>query len=129
MHRFKVLWEAIKKWWKDEPPPLPANDNSDFLKTASKTLEQYDDCFCRRLNISPEMSGQAASRILEEGHKRPATTESEVRLLSITVERILRYLQVEDLQRREAAYAVRKQYPLHSKIKQWKKVDLKNETE
>lgn len=115
MNRWGRVWHALATWWRSEaPPPFP---RSEFLPTASKALEQYDDIYCRRLKIPPGLSSQAAAIVLQEGHQRPATIESEVRMLAITVERILRHLQVEDQERESARREERMKYSKQDRLK------------
>jgi hypothetical protein len=119
MSRWARLWKAIKDWWRNEPPPLV--NSSDYLSIASKALSQYDDIYCRRLKIPPGLSGQTAEIVMREGHQRPATIESEVRVLAITVERLLRHLQTDEVERQNARMAERRTYPMNARMDAWKK--------
>ncbi len=41
--RWKVLWKAVKKWWKNEPPPAPVQLPPPVLiEGARDYLREYD---------------------------------------------------------------------------------------
>ena len=99
--RWQVLWGALKKWWKNEPPPVNAPPPPDWLCGARDFLREYDELYSQRCMINTNIRGgydysaQAAEAIRREGHKRSPSLESEVRTLALTVERILGHLELD----------------------------------
>lgn len=91
--RWDVLWKAIVRWWKNEG--VPQFPHQEFLRDARKSLVDYDELYCKRTKVNPLYSNQVAEIALQEGRKRAPVLESEVRVLAITVKRLLGYLEAE----------------------------------
>ena len=103
MSRWAKLWAAIVKWWKNEPEPEPPkyeSPNLTMIKDARKMLAEYADIYQRRTGVDATYGSVAAETVLLEGHKRSPSTESEVRVLAILCERLVRQLE-EEVEREE----------------------------
>lgn len=86
--RWTVLWRAIVRWWKNESSFV-------FIEDARQFLREYDDLYGKRVQIGNSLfRSQAAEIVLREGHKRKPSIESEVRVLALTLERIVGYLKL-----------------------------------
>jgi hypothetical protein len=104
--RWTRLWNAIVRWWKNEPPPVVPPVPPAWLEGARGFLREYDELYSERtlintpvssrgFRIDPSLySAQAAEAVWREGHKRSPALESEVRVLALTVERILGHLEL-----------------------------------
>ena len=85
-------WQAIVRWWRCEPPSPPANPV--LLHDARKMLEEYDYLYGQRTGIhNSQFRSQAAETVLIEGHHRAPGVESEIRVLAILLERVIRHLE------------------------------------
>ena len=93
MNRWTRLWLAIARWWRNEEPDFS------LLKDAKEYLEEYDDLYGRRTQIlTPLYRDQAAGIIKREGHKRAPGLDNEIRVLAIAVERVVKYLELQNLE-------------------------------
>jgi hypothetical protein len=114
--RWTKLWKAIVKWWKNEPLPEPMPlPPQEVLDNARSFLREYDELYSKRTKIdvpsspkgfhmsSANYSAQAAEAVLREGHKRSTGIESEIRVLALTVERLLGHLEL-DAERNRSNY-------------------------
>jgi hypothetical protein len=96
--KWSRLWNAVKHWWRNEPPPVL--DLTPLIHVR-KLLKDYDDLYLQRCKIErPDFSSQAAAIIEAEGHKRAPGIPSEVRTLAIAIERLLTQMEL-DLQQRQ----------------------------
>jgi len=85
MNRWKRLWRAVVRWWKNEPP--------DYVQSARKLLCDYEDSYARRISVIPDHARQAARIVELEGRKRAPTLESEVRILALALERVIAHME------------------------------------
>jgi hypothetical protein len=96
--RWSRLWNAVKRWWLNEEPPVL---DLTPITHVRKLLMDYDDLYRQRAGIDvPGFASQAADIVEREGHKRAPGLESEVRVLAIAVERLLAQMEL-DLQQRQ----------------------------
>lgn len=91
MSRWERLWKAVKEWWRNDTPPFP---NFGVLIHARELIYDYNKLYCQRTKISiPGHSWQAASIVEREGHQRSPSLESEIRVLALTLEKVISYLE------------------------------------
>jgi len=95
--RFK---RVLVRWLSSDPP----EELFQLLREAKRNLEQYDNLYGERLHIEhPGYRSQAAAIVQDMVDRRkisrPANLDSEVRMLALTVERLIRYIDF-DLKRR-----------------------------
>lgn len=87
--RWHKLLGAVKNWWRNSPPHARI-----CLADARKLLEEYDEIYGLRVGTpDPKIRNAAADIVFREGHRRPPKLENEVRILALTLERIVRELE------------------------------------
>jgi len=96
--RWAVLWRAVAKWWRNEPPPPPSLPEMGLVVEARKTLAGYTDMYAARIHTMPAYGQMAADHVDAKGIKRQPSLEGEVRLLAITLARVIGHLE-EDIRR------------------------------
>jgi len=93
MSRWQVLWGAIAKWWRNEPPPYPSLPDKEEVVGANRMLVEYRSMYAKRTK-SPfqdynEMAAQAVQSMEIE---RGPSLEGEVRVLAIAVTYLTEHL-------------------------------------
>lgn len=95
-NRWTVLWRAVVKWWKNEPPkpmPLP---QSNITKAAQGEMVEYHRLYAERIKLPFAQYGAASlSHVSGQKIKRAPGVDSEIRTLAAVLEHILLHLEYE----------------------------------
>lgn len=95
MGRWRVLWNAVVRWWKNEVHPALPEPDPNLVKWVRYHLHEYNELYSKRVGVPSGYAAQAAAIIEQERRQRAPTLESEVRVLAITLVRLLELLEAE----------------------------------
>jgi len=65
MNKWKRLWRAIARWWKNES----TTPDRAYLEGARKSLIEYDDLYGQRIKVSNPLYRSQAAAIVEADKK------------------------------------------------------------